>query len=117
MGLRIENLKEIVATTDICLKDMRVVIALPSSVYKEDRELCDIQQRDADALAGYLMNNIGSELVSIIIGSNSINDLANSITSPYECVIFLHEAMVFESIVIISILTKYNKNLKYFNLY
>jgi len=117
MGLRIEHLKEIIATTDICLKDMRVVIALPSSVYKEDKELYDIQQRDTDALAGYLMNNIGSELVSIITDSNSINDLANSITRPYECVIFLHKAMSFESIITLSLFRKYNKNLKHFNLY
>jgi len=120
---KIEELKGMLVMGNVDLLDKRVVIAVPSfdesmrSIYDEDRVLYDVQQRDADVLARYIMNDVGAELVSVITGFNSINDLASSVADPYECVIFLHEFMSFESVAILSTLTKHNKDLKYFEVY
>ena len=120
---KIEELEEMLATQDVDLKEMNVVIAVPAFdesvrlIYTEDRVLYDAQQRDADILARHIMNDIGAELVSVITGFDKVNDLARNVTDPYECVILLHEFMSFESIPILSTLREYNKDLKHFELY
>ena len=120
---KIKELRGMLAMENVDLQDKRVVIALPDfdacmhSIYDVDRVLYDVRQKDADVLARYMMNEIGAELVSVITGFSKINSLASSVADPYECVIFLHEFMSFESVAILSTLTKYNKNLKYFEVY
>ena len=120
---KIEVLKGEFVMKNMDLQDKRVVIALPAfdesmrSIYTEDRVLYDVQQRDADVQARHIMTDTGAELVSIVTGFDKVNDLARNVTDPYECLIFLHEFMSFESIAILSTLTKYNKNLKYFEIH
>ena len=119
---KIKKLEELVTRRNISLNNRSVVIALPAlnenmrSIYISNKELYESQRKDADVLARYLIDSMGTDLVSLGMGCDKVNNLAKSVLRPYDFVIFLHEVGKFESFSILLALKSHNQFLQHFDL-
>lgn len=117
---KIQEFNELVKCNN--LKDKYVVIVLPSidgsqrSIFKDNKELYDSQQRDADILAKYIMINRDADLVTVATGIEQINSLMNSYIEKVDYVIFLHKFIASERNMINEVFANNDVGLKHLDL-
>lgn len=116
---KIKQLKSLAKSNQ--LHGTYVVIIVPSLNaskrlgLKNDKELYNLQQRDADILAQYIMINMNVDLVTIVRGMNQINNLVTG-KEKIDYVVYLYQFIASERIMIEEVLKNNNENLKYFDL-
>jgi len=110
-----DKMKELQDLVGEALLHLHVVVAVPSRdkhmrlIFLEDEELYTIQQNNADALAQYIMYNLGADIVSMFHKFDGVEERV-------DYVIFLHEFTASEKNAILEKFMHYNADLKYFEL-
>ena len=119
-ALKIEDrIQGFIKMKDADLAGKGVIIALPTLAGGAlEHEVMDkVQKTNAEALAAHIMDNMGADLVSIVTSPAKVSHVAQRVSPPYECVIFLHQFREDEKNLILDILKEQDPNVVHFELY
>jgi len=112
---KIEELKGFFSCSDLSAFDSKhIVIAIPSLdesgrfIKQDDPELFDYQDQDAHYLANFIMGHTEADAVSILVDSQKVYKLVDSISEPLDFLILLHEFIPSEKDYLVSKLQKEN---------